>query len=305
VGRAVDGEADLVLRDDAPGHADPRDLVGAAQILRAATRFAAHVAQLRQAVRSRRGRAVVGLSDVHEAVRRRRLERREPDRRRSRVASPLRRERHLGDAPAEGGRSVRSLHPLHRARTADQDRSLRSRRRAPRSLHDGQELRVGRGGVAAARHHAHHQCVLRLGLQLVRSAAQRWHLVSDRLRESLPRLAGDVAALPLPVVGDGQHQVVDLLRSDQATVPQEPRLGTVLRHCQTRFAIPRQTAGLRRHLSHLDEVALAFFATDTAKDAVRKKVAALFPAHEVEPFTDLFWKRIAAWRADVMAEKTS
>ena len=30
----------------------------------------------------------------------------------------------------------------------------------------------------------------------------------------------------------------------------------------------------------------------------RKKVAALFPAHEVEPFTELFWKRIQAWRAD-------
>jgi hypothetical protein len=33
-------------------------------------------------------------------------------------------------------------------------------------------------------------------------------------------------------------------------------------------------------------------------EAVKKKVAALFPAHEVEPFTELFWKRIAAWRAD-------
>ena len=29
-----------------------------------------------------------------------------------------------------------------------------------------------------------------------------------------------------------------------------------------------------------------------AKDAVRQKVAALFPAHEVEQFTELFWGRI-------------
>jgi len=38
-----------------------------------------------------------------------------------------------------------------------------------------------------------------------------------------------------------------------------------------------------------------------ARDAVRKKVAALFPAHEVDLFTELFWKRIQAWRADVKA----
>jgi hypothetical protein len=31
---------------------------------------------------------------------------------------------------------------------------------------------------------------------------------------------------------------------------------------------------------------------------VQKKVAALFPPHEVEQFTELFWKRIGAWRTD-------
>jgi hypothetical protein len=45
-------------------------------------------------------------------------------------------------------------------------------------------------------------------------------------------------------------------------------------------------------------VALEFFGTDTARDAVRKKVAALFPAHEVEEFTGLFWDRIQQWRSD-------
>ena len=51
------------------------------------------------------------------------------------------------------------------------------------------------------------------------------------------------------------------------------------------------------HLAHLDEVAYEFFATQDAKDAVRQKTAALFPAHEVERFTELFWQRIQAWRA--------
>ncbi|HJZ88430.1 MAG TPA: hypothetical protein VKN99_24830 [Polyangia bacterium] len=52
-----------------------------------------------------------------------------------------------------------------------------------------------------------------------------------------------------------------------------------------------------QHLNHLDEVAWEFFGTEVARDAVRKKVAALFPAHEVDSFTELFWRRIQAWRA--------
>jgi hypothetical protein len=51
-----------------------------------------------------------------------------------------------------------------------------------------------------------------------------------------------------------------------------------------------------RHLSHLDEVAHEFFATDVARDAVRRKVEALYPAHEVEPFTERFWGLIQRWR---------
>jgi len=50
------------------------------------------------------------------------------------------------------------------------------------------------------------------------------------------------------------------------------------------------------HLAHLDEVAWEFFATETAKGAVRAKVAALFPKHEVEEFTEHFWGLIQFWR---------
>ena len=53
----------------------------------------------------------------------------------------------------------------------------------------------------------------------------------------------------------------------------------------------------QKHLGHLDAVADEFFGTADAKDAVRQKTAALFPAHEVEKFTELFWQRIQAWRA--------
>ena len=33
-----------------------------------------------------------------------------------------------------------------------------------------------------------------------------------------------------------------------------------------------------------------------ARDAVRHKVEALFPAHEVDEFTELFFSRIQRWR---------
>ncbi len=50
------------------------------------------------------------------------------------------------------------------------------------------------------------------------------------------------------------------------------------------------------HLAHLDEVAWEFFGSPAAKDAVRLKVEALFPEHEVEEFTEHFWGLLQFWR---------
>ena len=47
---------------------------------------------------------------------------------------------------------------------------------------------------------------------------------------------------------------------------------------------------------HLDEMAWEFFATETVLEAIREKVAALYPEHEVERFTELFWNRVQEWR---------
>ncbi len=52
------------------------------------------------------------------------------------------------------------------------------------------------------------------------------------------------------------------------------------------------------HLAHLDEVAWEWFGTDHARDAVRRKVEALFPSHEVDEFTELLYARIQRWRED-------
>lgn len=81
-------------------------------------------------------------------------------------------------------------------------------------------------------------------------------------------------------------------------VPYREKLAGYAAIARRRFAAEEFEEFCARHLAHLDEVALEFFGTEMCKDAVRKKVAALFPAHEVEPFTDLFFNRIQKWRSD-------
>jgi hypothetical protein len=49
------------------------------------------------------------------------------------------------------------------------------------------------------------------------------------------------------------------------------------------------------HLGNLEHVAADFFASDRAREAIRLKVEALYPAHEVGPFTDLFFDRVQQW----------
>ncbi|MGQ7847483.1 ATP-grasp domain-containing protein [Granulosicoccus sp. 3-233] len=64
-----------------------------------------------------------------------------------------------------------------------------------------------------------------------------------------------------------------------------------------RFETERFREFCQTHLSHLDELAYEFFASDTVRDAIHQKVSSLFPAHEIEEFTELFWQRIQDWRA--------
>jgi hypothetical protein len=50
------------------------------------------------------------------------------------------------------------------------------------------------------------------------------------------------------------------------------------------------------HLSHLDEVTWEYFSTDRALEAVRRKVAVIFPPHEVDLYTEHFWGLLQFWR---------
>lgn len=51
------------------------------------------------------------------------------------------------------------------------------------------------------------------------------------------------------------------------------------------------------HLAHLPEVAWEWFGSENCRRAVREKVAALYPPHEVDEFTERFCAGIEAWRA--------
>ena len=84
----------------------------------------------------------------------------------------------------------------------------------------------------------------------------------------------------------------------QREMPYEEKLAAYGKLADERLETARFDEFCAKHLGHLDGVAWEFFATQPAKDAVRLKVQALFPAHEVEEFTELFWGRIQRWRAE-------
>jgi hypothetical protein len=79
------------------------------------------------------------------------------------------------------------------------------------------------------------------------------------------------------------------------------RLDALVPLAKKRFDSDRFEEFCAKHLADLDAVTHEWFGTDDAKEAVRRKVAALFPPHEVEAFTDLFFRRIQQWRSDAPA----
>ncbi len=64
-----------------------------------------------------------------------------------------------------------------------------------------------------------------------------------------------------------------------------------------RFETDRFNEFCQTHLSHLEEVAYDFFGSNQARDAVLKKVQALYPTHEIDEFTERFWQLIQLWRS--------
>ncbi len=79
-------------------------------------------------------------------------------------------------------------------------------------------------------------------------------------------------------------------------IPYSEKLDRYAAIADERFETKRFEEFCAKNLANLDQVVWDFFGTEEAKDAVRQKVSALFPPHEIEKFTELFWSRIQDWR---------
>jgi hypothetical protein len=79
-------------------------------------------------------------------------------------------------------------------------------------------------------------------------------------------------------------------------LPFREKLSEYARIAHERFETERFREFCQTNLGHLDELAYDFFGSDVLRDAIRQKVTALFPPHEIEEFTELFWSRVQRWR---------
>ncbi len=79
-------------------------------------------------------------------------------------------------------------------------------------------------------------------------------------------------------------------------LPFAEKLDAYAKLANEHFETERFAEFCEKRIGHLDEVAWEFFGSAEAKDAVRQKVAALFPAHEHEQFTEHFWGLVQFWR---------
>lgn len=79
-------------------------------------------------------------------------------------------------------------------------------------------------------------------------------------------------------------------------LPYREKLSRYAAIAAQRMETERFEAFRAEHLRHLDEVAWEVLGEPGTRDAVRQKVAALFPSHEIDVFTEHFWDLIQRWR---------
>ena len=87
----------------------------------------------------------------------------------------------------------------------------------------------------------------------------------------------------------------------EGDLPYRDKLAAYAEVARERLEAERFESFCAEHLAYFDETLWEFFATPEAKEAVRVKVTALYPPHEVESFTELFWSRIQKWRDEAAA----
>jgi len=79
-------------------------------------------------------------------------------------------------------------------------------------------------------------------------------------------------------------------------MPYREKLSEYAKIAHSRYETDRFWEFCDKHLGHLDELAWEFFGSPLARNAVHQKVEVLYPKHEIEEFTELFWQRIQLWR---------
>ena len=79
-------------------------------------------------------------------------------------------------------------------------------------------------------------------------------------------------------------------------IPFEEKMPGYVKLASAHFNVDEFESFCATHLSHLDEVANEFFASDIVLAAIGEKVESLFPEHEIDTFVELFWSRVQDWR---------
>jgi hypothetical protein len=70
------------------------------------------------------------------------------------------------------------------------------------------------------------------------------------------------------------------------------RLDATVAIANRRFDTDRFEEFCGEHLADLEDVAVDFFKSEASRDAIREKVVSLFPEHDVDEYTNLFFDRI-------------
>ncbi len=79
-------------------------------------------------------------------------------------------------------------------------------------------------------------------------------------------------------------------------LPFAEKLAGYVKLARKHFSIDEFESFCATHLPQLDAMAYEFFASETVRAAIREKVTALYPAHEIDRFVELFWQRVQDWR---------
>ena len=81
-----------------------------------------------------------------------------------------------------------------------------------------------------------------------------------------------------------------------SSMPYRDKLRAYAEIAEERYRVQEFEAFCAENLGDLDRIAIEYFVSDRCKSAVRRKVEALYPEHEWDEFTEMFWSRIQQWR---------